>query len=268
MTRLLDAVRRPEYTGERRCWPCTIVNAAVVAVASAAVLVASPLAAAVVAVVGGAAIALRGYVVPYTPRFAPELAAALPGDLFHRDAGQSDSLGDGVDGEAVLDALVDAGVVVPEGEQLFLDDEFRASWRGEIAALREMDDDALATAVDDAAVRTDGARVDGRRGRPTVVLEADTGKTVDQRRLSYPVALAEAGAARALADRLPDPELRAAAAEPLRTFLEECPACGGDVEETTEANCCGGPSHPREGPRDVLACADCGERLHTFRTEE
>ncbi|NHN48604.1 hypothetical protein G9464_13510 [Halostella sp. JP-L12] len=264
MTRLLDAVRRPEYTGERRCWPCTIVNAAVVAVASAAVLVVSLPAAVVVAALGGAAVALRGYVVPYTPRFAPKLAAALPGDLFHEDAGPSDSLGDGIDGEAVLGALVDAGVVVPEGDQLFLDDEFRASWRGETAALREMDDDALAAAVDDAAVRTDGARVDRRRRRPTVVLEADTGQTIDQRRLSYPVALAETGAARALADRLPDPELRAAAAEPLRTFLEACPACGGDVEETTEANCCGGPSHPREGPRDVLACADCGERLHTF----
>ena len=268
MATLLDSLRRPEYTGERRCWPCTIVNAVLVAVASAVTTAVSLPAAVVVAALGGATIALRGYVVPYTPRFAPKLAALLPGDAFHDAAGPSDSLGDGTDGEAVLGALVDAGVVVPDGETLFLDDEFRATWRGEIAALRDMDDDALAAAVDDAAVRTDGARVDRRRGRPTVVLEADTGKTIDQRRLSYPVALAEAGAARALGDLISDPELRAAAAEPLRTFLEECPACGGDVVETTEANCCGGPSHPREGPRDVLACADCGERLHTFRTEE
>lgn len=264
MATLLDAVRRPEYTGERRCWPCTIVNAVIVALASAAVIAVSLPAAVIVAALGAGAIALRGYVVPYTPRFAPKLAARLPGDLFHEDPAPSGSLGDGIDGEAVLGALADAGVVVPEGETLFLDDEFRAAWREEVAALREMDDEAFAATVDDAAVRTDGARVDRRRGRPTVVLEADTGKTIDQRRLSYPVALAEVGAARALGDLLPDPELRAAAAEPLRTFLEECPACGGDVVETTEANCCGGPSHPREGPRDVLACAGCGERLHTF----
>ena len=264
MATLLDAVRRPEYTGERRCWPCTTVNAALVALASAATVAVSVPAAVVVAALGSAGIALRGYVVPYTPRFAPRIAAVLPGDLFHDEPGPSDSLGAAADGEGVLAALTDAGVVVPEGETLFLNDDFRATWREEVAALREMDDDALAAAIDDAAVRTAGARVDRRRGRPTVVLEADTGRTIDQRRLSYPVALAEAGAARALHGGIADPELRAAAAEPLRTFLEECPACGGDVVETTEANCCGGPSNPREGPRDVLACADCGERLHTF----
>ncbi|PSQ25389.1 hypothetical protein BRD03_14265 [Halobacteriales archaeon QS_9_68_17] len=218
MATLLDAVRRPEYTGERRCWPCTTVNAALVALASAATVAVSVPAAVVVAALGSAGIALRGYVVPYTPRFAPRIAAVLPGDLFHDEPGPSDSLGAAADGEGVLAALTDAGVVVPEGETLFLDDGFRATWREEVAALREMDDDALAAAVDDAAVRTAGARVD----RLLVSLDGQP-----------------------------------------RDFLA---GLERDVDDSPlhETRLCGGPSNPREGPQDVLACADCGERLHTF----
>jgi len=265
MSSPLDAVRRPEHTGDRRCWPCTVVNGLLLAAASVAVAAVSPPAAAAVAAVGVAAIAVRGYLVPYTPQFAPKLVAALPGgDPFHDDPGPSDSLNARTDGEAVLEALVTAGVVVPDGETLYLDESFRESWRAEIESLRGMDDDGLADAAADAAPAAEGARVERVGSRRYVIVDPGTGSAVDERQLTVPVALAAVGAARALADRVDDPAIRSAAAEPLRTFLERCPACDGPVEETTETRCCGGPRDPTGGPADVLACADCEERLYTF----
>jgi hypothetical protein len=80
-TALAATLRQPEYTGENRCLPCTVVNAAITAVGSVAVgVVASPVAGTVALTVGAAAIWLRGYLVPYTPqlteRYLPERVLA------------------------------------------------------------------------------------------------------------------------------------------------------------------------------------------------
>ena len=66
---------------------------------------------------------------------------------------------------------------------------------------------------------------------------------------------------RALAGDLP-PDLRMAAARPLRLFLDRCPACEAPVAETTAAACCGGPGPG--GPDEVLSCLSCETRLFTF----
>jgi hypothetical protein len=83
----VESVRRPEHVGENRCWPCTAVNAAIVGGVAALAVASGRLPVAVgVAVLGGALVWSRGYVVPYTPRFAPALARRLPGDVFpHAD---------------------------------------------------------------------------------------------------------------------------------------------------------------------------------------
>jgi len=263
MSSALDAVRRREYTGERRCWPCTVLNGLVLAVTSAGLALVNRTAALLLFALGAGLIAVRGYLVPYTPQFSPALVSRLPFDVYD-DRGPSDSLGRDADGEDVLAVLAEAGVVVPDGETLYLADAFREDWRSAVATLRDLDDDRLAAAVADTGPQTSGARVERRGGRTDVVVEPETGAIADERRLAYPVALAEVGAVRALGERVSDPALRAAAAEPLRMFLQTCPACGGDVEETTAQQCCGAPTNPRRGPQDVLACADCGERLYTF----
>ncbi len=86
MDSLYDRLRDPSHTGDRRCWPCTVVNSAVLLVATAVVARRrSRLLAAGLGVVGAAAIAVRGYLVPSTPKFAPKLVSYLPGDLFDHD---------------------------------------------------------------------------------------------------------------------------------------------------------------------------------------
>ncbi|WP_435362072.1 hypothetical protein [Haloarchaeobius sp. DFWS5] len=275
---VFDAVRAPAYTGERRCWPCTVVN--LVLVAAVAVGLAAldfAFAGLAVAAVGVVGIWLRGYVVPFTPRFAPKLVAALPvpADWFHAPDAVSDGGGDPapgslapdeIDGETVLTRLVEVGVVVPEGDDLLLADDFRERW---YAAMRDHRADSVETLaatvqdlVPDARVSTeDGA---GSRG-PYVVVSRSEVASLGDAWLTRPVAVAEVAAVEALDPTGLDEAVALAAAEPLRTFLDECPDCGGPVEATTTVECCGGAAGAGSDPDEVLACTDCDTRLFTFR---
>ncbi|MFC7069025.1 hypothetical protein [Halobaculum lipolyticum] len=264
----LDALRRPEYTGENRCLPCTVVNAVAVVLAS---LVTAPVSgpAALVVLLGGAAlIAVRGYVVPGTPAFAPRLVRALGLAPYfdHLGSGATDERPDrasddlageghpaGGDPADLLGAMLDAGVL-REGDDgdLFLADAFADAWTDEMAALRGLDVDALA--AETAAVvpfdATGAPRFDG------VSVEGE-GRAVWLRPVH---AVADVAAVRAMAGVGVPESLRAPAASPLRLFLPECPACGGPLVETTVTDgCCGGTMNPSETPtRRAVACDDCG----------
>ncbi|WP_284013554.1 hypothetical protein [Halobaculum litoreum] len=261
---VLDRLRRPEYTGADRCWPCTAVNAAAVALAGAAVAVVSIPAALLVLAAGAALIAVRGYVVPGTPAFAPRLvrAAGLAPYFAHvgaDDAGgspdrESDDLAVGDhDPAELLGAMLEAGVVTEGSDgDLHLTDGFETAWTDEMERLRALDDDALAAATADAVpFEAEGStRFDG------VAVEGDAGAV-----WLRPVhAVADVAAVRAM-ERVGVAEpVRAPAASPLRLFLPACPACGGSLAETTVADgCCGGTMNPGETPtRRVVACEDCG----------
>ncbi|ESS03425.1 MAG: hypothetical protein A07HR67_01823 [uncultured archaeon A07HR67] len=78
---VVDSVREPEHLGENRCLQCALVNAVGVGVAALLLARHRRSLGLLVAVVGAAAIWLRGYVVPGTPRFAPRLVEPLPVDI-------------------------------------------------------------------------------------------------------------------------------------------------------------------------------------------
>jgi hypothetical protein len=295
----LARLRRPEYTGENRCWPCTAVNAAVVVAASVLVGVASPLLGVVTLVVGAALVALRGYVVPYTPAFAPRLAAALPVDVGvgfghgrRTDGGrQSESLVDDgdVDGNALVGRLAEAGVVTADGSgELFLAPELRRTWEAGMRRLRNASDAELAAATASAAPFPAEGRIEGDGGWVVVTRtdgaggsdrtadaddDADAGESVpgstgDQVWLSRAHAIADTAVVAALADHV-DAVTAARAATPIRLFLETCPLCGGDVEETVVRDCCGGTQGFYDNPETpVLACAECEEVLYELSQSE
>ena len=311
----IEALRRPAYTGARRCLPCTLVNLAMLAVSVAALARRRRGPALAIAALGTAAIWLRGYVVPYTPRFAPRLVASVPlfDGLFHanervgktdtsrslaatdvrdridghgdgdegptagidddasdtdRGPGASDEGGSDGDGEALFERLFAAGVLVAgEDGDLALDDEFRERWYAEMDSLRSMSSETLATEALAVSPTASEARVidgDGPETGGRWIALGDGDAIATETWLSRPIAIAEVGATRALEPSDLPPETRLAAARPLRTFLDSCPDCGGPVAETTTATCCGGVTNPRRGPREVLACRGCGERLFTF----
>lgn len=255
---LREEIRRPEYTGSRRCWPCTVLNTGLVIGAGWALARRNGLAGVLLTAVGLGLVSVRGYVVPGTPRFAPLLVEPLPVEMGH-DAVESDSIASVEDPERILEELAGAGILRVEDDALFLDRSFREAWRERVEELRGVTEAELT----DRAVAASPADVDGQRHGDRILLagESDTW-------LRPAVAVAETAAIETLAEFGVDQPLRARAAAPLRTFLRTCPACGGEVRETTLKRCCGGPGsvygHPE---RPVLACADCETVVCTFETE-
>ncbi|WP_224449465.1 hypothetical protein [Haloprofundus salilacus] len=291
---LLDTVRRPEYTGERRCWPCTAVNAAIIALVCLLLAPFSYGFSLVVGAVGVGLVYLRGYAVPYTPAFAPKLVSRLPVDFGPKyavgdgnggsgslgdvgrdgdgnatdttdddtgdddtDARRSDTLTEGkLDGEALVRELCAAGVFA-DSDELYLTDAFVDEWTAEMSNLRASDRETLAAAAADAMPAGATWELDDE----WVVLESDGAKTW----LSESVATAETAVVRSLRSRGVDDAVAAHAANPLRMFLPECPVCGGVVEETTVRNCCGGTMGVYDSPDiEVLACKECDELLYEF----
>jgi len=296
---IVDSLRRPAYTGAQRCLPCTALNLGLLAIPVLWLARRRRLLALGLAAVGTAAIWLRGYVVPYTPQFAPRLVASVPflDRVFHADDGSLDApggsdplaavagasggsahlaarVGGDADGiapddadDAILDRLLAAGVLVAEGEALALADEVHEHWRAEMDSLNSLSSDGLAAeALETAPTATDARAIDGERpGEEGRWIALGNGSDIAAETwLSRPVAIADIAAVRALGRFDLPLDTRLAAARPLRMFLSTCPDCGGRVEETTTATCCGGVTNPRRGPQEVLACADCSQRLFTF----
>ena len=266
-------LRRSEHTGENRCWPCTVVNVALVGVGAGALgVTVDPLVGVAVAAGGLALVWLRGYLVPGTPRFAPPLVAALPGGeaVFDKaPAGASDppneggSLGtaDGPDDpEDLLARLVESGVLRVDDETVVPTAAFDERWHAEMDELRERTTAELARAALDASPAAEARAVDGE----WIALSPEDGGVVDETWLARPVAIAEVAGYRATESFLSDDGTRLAAARTNRMLLDACPDCGAALERGTDMSCCGGHTGPGEEPSPTLACPDCEVRLYTF----
>lgn len=258
----LTRLRRPEFTGANRCWPCTVVNAVLLAVVVALVGAFEPLVAAALAVAGVAGLYFRGYLVPYTPRFAPKLVAALPGDWFtHGEA--ADSLrGVGPadrDPDAVLESMVAAGVVTTADGRLGIDEDVAAAWKTRMGSLAE-DPQSLVEIAERDLPGIDAARIEHAGDETYLVV---TGGSAAWLRL--PIAVAEIGAVEVLADTDLPGETRGVAAHALCAFLDSCPVCGSDLVEGPADDCCGHTlAEPGAEPPTVLACDECSVAFYTL----
>ncbi|PSQ56732.1 MAG: hypothetical protein BRD23_09230 [Halobacteriales archaeon SW_9_67_25] len=267
----LARLRRPEHTGENRCLPCTVVNAAIAlllgaGVATAAVAGGLPVDRSLVLATGvlalcGVTIALRGYLFPGTPwltrRYLPEWVLAR----FGKEPASPERAGNGAGDPAFdpEDELVAAGALeaCPDRDDLCLTDGFREAWLAAIDRVREADADRAellaALDVESGAISYEEfgdafrARVDDR---------------VAGRWESRAAFLADLGAARVLAERHPDWDglglrQRSQLLHGLRLFLDTCPACGARPEFGTETveSCCW--SHEVA----AVSCPGCGARL-------
>ena len=281
----LGRFRRPEYTGENRCLPCTVVNIAVAAVAAVGVgaLVAIELGA-VLLVVSLAAIWLRGYLVPGTPeltkRYLPERALRLFGK--GRDTGPPPE----IDAESYL-LSADVLVETPDGSDLAFAPWFESAWRTHLAALRDAADTSFGGAPNATAAGTEAPQTapDGTRPASPADVTALARLTgidedglslrwrgepgfahADNERIGHwesrSAFLADVAADRALAAHLDDWESlplasRSGVLGALRLFVERCPTCEGPVqlEERVVESCC--------SSYEVVAgrCTACNARL-------
>jgi hypothetical protein len=265
----LSRLRQPEYTGENRCLPCTVVNsliavAAALALAVAGTVVVGPLAGAgagvAVAGVSAGAIYLRGYLVPGTPKltkqYFPPWLLALFGKAPATHEYEPVETDHGIDPEATL---VAAGALeeCADSEDLCLTDQFRQAWSDELDTLEggEASRDQLLALLD-----VDTGEVEyeefGRAFRARV-----NGQVVGKWE-SEAAFLADLAAARVFDERDPNRsgypvEVRGQLLNGLRLFVDTCPSCGGKPQfgaETVES-CCSSFEVA------AVTCPDCEARL-------
>ena len=266
---VVDSFRKPEYTGENRCGPCTAVNLLLAAGLSvAAWLLLAPWVA-VGAFAGGAAqIYVRGYLVPGTPALtkrylpAPVLRAFGKEPLSDRTVR---SVGEDAPSERWLVAAGalsgtergdgdERGNAASNGAQFpALADRFAERWDSALG-------DVPAGAPSETALRD-------ALGTEDVSKHADTAAVVDgsqsARWLSTAAMRADVAAARVFAatvegwEEVP-PDRRLGLFRDLRLFSNACPDCGGEVEldERTVDPCC-------ERPHTLLEarCSACETSL-------
>lgn len=290
---VLDRLRRPEYTGENRCTPCTAVNTllAVLLATGAGGLAAAVIPAGsgagpgfavggLVLAAGLASIYLRGYLVPGTPRLTKRY---LPNQMlawFDKAPASSPATataagnnGPAADdpaaaarGESGPDGLVDpetlltrAGAVEPceDRDDLCLTPRFRADLQAAVDELRDAPDrrEARLAALFDREVELTETPNGSWIARDPA---ADGSGRLDSW-VSDGALIADLAAATALDDRMDWGRVpvaqRPAILQPLRSFLDDCPVCGGRVAmtEDTVESCC--------RAWDVIAvrCRDCDE---------
>jgi hypothetical protein len=241
----LDNLRQPQYTGENRCLPCTVVNAvlAVVLATGLSVLL-TPLVGLLALAVSLAAIYLRGYLVPGTPeltkRYLPDRLLAWFDKAPERQpqsAVTPDSPDEDLDPEEIL-STVDAVEACADEDDLCLTDSFADAWDVEMRRLRDADArrDALADLfeTDAVAVESDSQRVSVFDENRPLATWPSAGALV-----------ADLAADEVLVARAPEwaglaPERRFGILAGLRSFLETCPLCDAPIEmgESTVESCC------------------------------
>lgn len=250
VTEITAAVRQPEYTGENRCTPCTIVNVLLAAALAIPVTVLSPPVGALVFFGSLLAIYLRGYLVPGTPELTKRYLPPTVLRLFGKEA-VPETLGD-LENEALWTALETAGIV-SRGHGPALADGFRSRWLDEIERVRDGD-------LDERAIeRTLGVETAAKRGDRAYSVEGNQLVRWDSRA----ALVADVAAAAVFRERFEDWEGldsdgRQDVFERLRLLLASCPECGGTVERDGERldPCC------QRAYTVVWAdCADCGSLL-------
>jgi hypothetical protein len=264
-----DRLRQPEYTGENRCLPCTVVNVLIAAVLAALLsVVLTPVVGLIGFAVGLGLIYLRGYLVPGTPALTKEYFPPWLLRLFgkepieaidtatrsqtgaatgpERGAGsavsaangetETSDTGDSGDDSVAADPFVASGIV--ESVSGELTSAFREAWIERIATV---ENDGVEPA-DVAAMY--GASEARETGDESFVLDGN--KSV--RWGSRAALVADVAAADLLAERLDawadyDRDRRQSVLLGLRLELDRCPACDGDVSYTQERvdPCCQKP---------------------------
>jgi len=266
---IVDRFRRPDYVGDNRCVPCTIVNSLLtlsLAVVTALGLwsggstpVSAVGAGLIVGCLGSMAIYLRGYLVPYTPtltkRYFPNSVLAW----FDKSSTTSPDPED-VELLDVEETLQELGVLspCPRVNDLCLEPSFSRDWHARIETLDEqhIDEHTLAGLLDiedperlslstygnAAVLRVDGQQAGQWESTAAVVADIAADRTLRDHDDSW-ATLHVLNRSRIL--------------NALRMFVEHCPSCGQPVTVGQEAveSCC------RTVDVAAVSCDACGARV-------
>lgn len=263
----IERLYQPEYIGENRCIPCTIVNVLIAAVIGVVLGVASVPLGVLAFLAGLAVIYFRGYLVPYTPTLTKQYFPDRVLRWFDKEPAQIETPDDWDDID-VSKVLAEMGVVTEceHADDLCLERKFQSAWRRQIEELRESDRDSRRQELAELLDLDDDAAIN-EYGTTAAIVKVD-GNQVGQWE-SDAALIADLAADKTLRTWDVDWEQyhvinRSQLLNSLRMFLEQCPACDAPVsigQETVES-CC--------RSRDVAAvtCTDCGARLFEVELTE
>lgn len=260
---LIDRFRNPAYIGRNRCYPCTVVNVALVGAGAALIGIISIPVAVVVACIGLTAVWLRGYVVPGTPRltrrYLPERVLASFGKSPSRRDGFLGPNGGTIDTDEPADILATLGVLANANEPS-LAASFEQAWSETVARLVEDDHATRVAAAEVLSVRAEQLELGpAEPSGVTLTLDGDwVGSWPSRTALVSDLAseLTLAGDAWSDLDRTTRADLMAR----IRGVAATCPACGNEtvVSDDTVESCC------RSVDVVAVTCRGCSERLAEF----
>ena len=257
----IATLRNPEYVGENRCLPCTVVNVIIAAVVGGGLGLLSPIGGLVVFLAALGMIYVRGYLVPGTPEFTQRYLPERVLTWFHDEPMPGGPIRNGDKTEPVeLAELFEANrIAVPckHEDDLCLNDRFRATWWRRIEQHRDEETAVLRLA---ARIEVDPAELaleeTGRGEALLVHYEGDQIARWDSRGAF----LADLAAELTLAEWIPqwdglEPHERTELLVRLRVFLERCPSCDGSLSEIEDVRrtCCAGSI-----TRVSTECENCG----------
>ncbi len=223
-------VRQPDYTGENRCLPCTVINVGIAAVLAAVVGVITTVWTGTIVLLGSlAVIYLRGYLVPGTPRLTERYLPPWILGLFGKEPVPNRTL------EARLEddpwrMLTAAGVVERSTtENVRLAENVRTSLHREASRYAETSPTAsdVAEILDATEIAEQGKRAFSIDGTKLLRWDSDAAFALD------------AAADSLLRDRLDDwpaldRDVRLDVLRRIRLLSNRCPACDGLLERQSE----------------------------------
>ena len=272
MTGVIDRIRRPEYTGDNRCVPCTVVNVVIAAVAGLIAGVIVPVAGFVVFAVALVIIYLRGYLVPGTPTLTQKYLPARVLDAFDKEPAPRDTpTWDAIERHKQRKKeriepetyLIDNGIIEPTEDGHVITPSFDSQLTAETDA------------VNGTTLWWNNGAVGCEAETLAELLDADPDEIEPQDKdhpairvgprvrqwPSAPALGADVAANRAIKNAVSDwkavpLEQRLELLSAVRSFRERCP-CGGPLAQTVDTidSCC------RSGKVTARRCESCGETL-------
>lgn len=258
-------LHKPEYTGENRCIPCTLVNTTIALFGAVLIVISysgvSPrihriLVAIVFLGISGVLIWKRGYLVPGTPRLTKQYFPEEVLKWFGKEGGAKI----GGDGKGVqLESYLISEEILESchsGKDLCLTQSFADELEVRFDSInRKLDVDRYIHAIN-----RDPEKVTVEEGENDSRILREYGKTL----MSWPsksAMTADIGIAILLNDWLSEWEDlsatdRSRLIKGVRVFLEECPSTGAvELSSETVESCCS------EHDVFVAVCSDTGDRL-------
>ncbi|WP_224337688.1 hypothetical protein [Haloprofundus halobius] len=263
---MFDSLKRPEYTGLNRCYPCTILNIVLLVGLGFLVTSVSVVGASILLIIGGVSIWFRGYIIPYTPFIGPWFRNKLfkiTGQEIPSGSNDGSLASDDMSGERVVEELLRTDILeLTGGDDLVLSEPFRSKWRAKMEEVRRLDLDKFERWATMILQDCDISGVEAKDQRWADSYVVVTFPFGEESILRYPVAVAEFSSLATLEGYGLEPPVRLHSCGPLRGFLTECPLCDTPLEVSRYDGCCGNPRAGEESPG--LICKQCRTVLYKF----